>query len=260
MQGGVSYGYMGKEWHMEEMRMRAIHTLKYEADIGRLIKKRLRAEPAKNRLQLEKSAARMYADDVESEELWFEAVALLLQRDIAYLELADRVNALPFRCAEKGWILRKAARLLRSMPEGAVQEELRRFYKENDDLNLEGFILFRAVQLQRAWEACIRQAAEELLLQTEYMKLVGLLSSFIHLQEPRMENIYIVLHPDGGCTLTDDYDARIHYTSGSEDGIISILISLAPAHITVYDLSGGRSATLAQVLLRIFEDKVKYFK
>ncbi len=246
---------------MEETRVCAVQTQIYEADIGRLIKKRLSSLQAYNKLvKADKSSALMKVACREDERIWIKAVASLIHRDIACLELAERVNALPLTVSEKKWILRKAMQLSKSGSELLIEEGLESFYKDEDRLNLEGFVRFRLPEMRESWESCIRQATEELLLKSEYMKLVGVLAKFVHMQKPRVKNIYLVLHPDGGCTLTDDKNVRVNYASCNEEGIISVLIGLSPEHITVYDLSGGRAETLADVLLRVFDDRVKYFK
>ena len=41
---------------------------------------------------------------------------------------------------------------------------------------------------------------------------------------------------------------------------MSVLVGLAPESITVYDLSGGRCASLFDNLQRVFEGRVRFFK
>ena len=68
------------------------------------------------------------------------------------------------------------------------------------------------------------------------------------------------MNPDGSCTLTDDRDSRIDYDRCTGDGVMSVLVGLSPERITVYDLSGGVSAGLAETLVRVFEDRVRVYK
>ena len=53
---------------------------------------------------------------------------------------------------------------------------------------------------------------------------------------------------------------RIDYEQCSEEGIMSVLVGLSPDRITVYDLSGGRSAELYDNLIRVFDDRVRFFR
>ena len=242
-------------------RVCAVCTQQYEADIGRLVRRRLAAENiAYQPLREDTRCVRIRLQDPSHMQGWLSAVGGLLLYDLAYLELAARVDALPVRLKEKQWILAKAAKLSRGVDARAIEGALASFFQLEDTLNLEGFVRFRMQNVQLAWDACIRQAAEELLLETEYRKLTSILSAFVQLQAPRVECVYIILNPDGSCTLTDDMDMRIRYACDKGDGMVSLLVGLAPARITVYDLSGGRGDMLADVLLRVFEDRVKYFK
>lgn len=239
----------------------ALHTQKYEAHIGRLMKRRAReAGLPSARMEGGRHGAAMRLETEEEKARWYRAVAALLIEDIAFLEVAERIRPLQLCEAERIWIFRRAMRLARRINGAGLAAGIARCYAQADTLNLEGFVRFRAQGLCRAWEQCIREAAEELLLEHEYRKLVKLLAGFVREQEPRIKNLYLVLHPNGGCTLTDDHNARINYASCTEDGILSVLVGLAPEHITVYDLSGGRSATIADVLCRVFRDRVKYYK
>lgn len=193
-------------------------------------------------------------------EGWISAVSGLLLYDLSHWELAMRVDALPLKLREKQWILPKAVKLSRAVEKCNIESALTSFFSEKDELNLEGFVRFRMQNVQLAWDACVRQAAEELLLEMEYRKLIGILTAFVRIQKPQIDCVYIILNPDGSCTLTDDMDMRVRYAHDMGDGVVSLLVGLAPERITVYDLSGGRSDMLTDILLRVFEDRVKYFK
>lgn len=242
-------------------RVCAVCTQQYEADIGKLMQRRLKSEDiAQQILYADGQCVRVKLQTPAHMEGWTSAVSGLLLYDLAHLALAARVDALPLRLREKQWILPKAVKLSRGVDARAIRGTLASFFYETDTLNLEGLVHFRMRNVLLAWDACVRQAAEELLLETEYRKLTGILSAFVQMQPPRVECVYIILNPDGSCTLTDDMDMRIRYACDKGDGVVSLLVGLAPARITVYDLSGGRGDMLADVLLRVFEDRVKYFK
>ncbi|MDD4074634.1 MAG: sporulation protein YtxC [Eubacteriales bacterium] len=242
-------------------RVCAVRTQQYEADIGKLMRRRLAAEEHEPQiLSSDKKSIEIRLKKPAHTESWLSAVSGLLLYDLSHLELAVRIDALPVNLREKQWILSKAAKLSRGLEKRAVQGELAAFFTETDALNLEGFVRFRMQNVQLAWDACVRQATEELLLEKEYRKLIGILSAFVRMQKPRIDCIYIILNPDGSCTLTDDMDMRVRYACDKGDGVVSLLVGLAPERITVYDLSGGRSDMLTDVLLRVFEDRVKYFK
>lgn len=251
------------------VRLCSVGTLEYDADIGRLILRRLAAEyPGEAGMEKRLSAGRDQAQfEVCGEgdlERWCNAVRGLLLRDLSHFELARMVNELPLALEEKRRVLPEAVKLSRSSPEPAGAESVFRallaFYAEEDHLNLEGFMRFRMQEVLRDWEICVMRAAEELLLEAEYWELMQVLSAFVQLRPPQVRDVYIILNPDGSCTLTDDQDSRIDYDRCTGDGVMSVLVGLSPERITVYDLSGGASAGLAETLVRVFEDRVRVFK
>ena len=63
----------------------------------------------------------------------------------------------------------------------------------------------------------------------------------------------------GSCTLTDESDACIEYVDCSEEGILSLLVGMAPSRLTVYDLSGGSSG-LAETIARVFSGRVRIYR
>ncbi len=243
------------------MGMYSIGTDKYEADICWLLKRRLEklgcsAVPTGDSAY----ACAELCGAVQMEE-WCAAVAELLLMDLAQFEIAYMINDLPISLEDKKTLLPEAIRLARrSSGIGNVQSELVEYFGENTHLQLEGYMDFRMKEYRREWERCVLKAADELLLDAEYMELMRVLAAFVKLRSPRAEDIYLILNPDGSCTFTDDKDIRIDYEQCTGDGIMSVLVGLAPESITVYDLSGGRCASLFENLKRVFEGRVRFFK
>lgn len=251
------------------VRLCSVGTLEYEADIGKLALRRLAAEYPQDagiekRLIAQKDAARFEVWGEGDLERWCRAARNLLLKDISHFELARMVNELPLALEEKRRVLPEAVKLSRAClaPAGAesIHRALMAFFAEEDHLNLEGFLRFRMQEVLRDWEICVMRAAEELLLEAEYWELMQVLSAFVQLRPPQVRDVYIILNPDGSCTLTDDQDSRIDYDRCTGDGVMSVLVGLSPERITVYDLSGGVSAGLAETLVRVFEDRVRVFK
>ncbi len=251
------------------MRLCSVGTLEYNADIGRLALRRLSAEYPQDagiekRLKAQRDQAAFELKEEGDLERWCRAVRGLLIRDISHFELARMVNELPLALEEKRRVLPEAVKLARAGGEQAgvdmILRELLSFYAEEDHLNLEGFMRFRMQETLRDWEICVMRAAEELLLEAEYWELMQVLAAFVQLRPPQVRDVYIILNPDGSCTLTDDQDSRIDYDRCTGDGVMSVLVGLSPERITIYDLSGGAGADLAETLVRVFEDRVRVFK
>ena len=244
------------------MAVRSVGTCEYEADIPRLFKRRLKKLTAVTLCETEcKQVARAEIETDEQMEAWCTAAAEVLLYDIAHFELARLVNELPIALEQKKLMLPeiiKNARSAGAVP--ALKRELMRHFEESDHLNLEGYVRFRMKEVRRAWELTVIRTAEEFLIQNEYIELLSVLSAFVQIQPPRVKDVSVILNPDGSCTLTDDMNSRVDYEKCTGDGVVSILVSLAPERVTVYDLSGGKSAMLAEILIRVFEDRIRFFK
>lgn len=239
----------------------SIGTEKYEADIGWLLGKRLEKLGCSIASEGDKDYAWAEISGAAQMEEWCAAVAEMLLMDLAQFEIAYMVNELPISLDEKKAVLPEAIRMARrSSGIGAVQNALVDYFDGHHHLQLEGYMGFRMKEYRQEWERCVLKAADELLLDAEYMELMRVLAAFVKLRSPQAGDIYLILNPDGSCTFTDDKDIRIDYEQCTGDGIMSVLVGLAPKSITVYDLSGGRCASLFDNLQRVFEGRVRFFK
>lgn len=239
----------------------SIGTERYEADITALLRRRMKKLGCHMAPEGDVAYASAEVQGAVQMEEWCTAVAELLLMDLAQFEIAYMVNELPISLEEKKTVLPEAIHIARRAGEiGAVQSGLVGYFRENEHLQLEGYMRFRMKDCRREWERCVLKAADELLLDAEYMELMRVLAAFMKLRSPKAGDIYLILNPDGSCTFTDDRDIRIDYERCTGDGIMSVLVGLAPESITVYDLSGGRCATLFDDLQRIFEGRVRFFK
>lgn len=242
------------------MRVCSAGTLKYGADVAALLGRRLEGSG----VTIERGLGNCALAHIEGEEgmrAWCEAVAKALLRDAAYFELAELLNGMPLSLEEKRSALPLAVRLSREAGgTERLSRELEGYFASADALNLEGYAAFRMREHMLFLEGCAMRAAEETLLESEYLELMQVLAAFVQIRAPQLREVYVILNPDGSCTFTDDGDVRIDYEQCTGDGIMGVLLGLAPASITVYDLSGGRSSSIAETLIGVFEDRVRFFK
>lgn len=239
----------------------SVGTMKYEADIGRLMERRLDRLGGGISPECGRGFARAAIEGGAQLAQWCEAVAELLLMDLAQFEIAYMVNALPLTLEEKKAVLPEAIyRARRAAGLEKLQGELMDYFEGGSHLPLEGYMRFRMKDYRGQWERCVYAAADELLLSDEYTELLKVLSAFVRLRSSGADEVYVILNPDGSCTFTDDNDVRIDYEQCSEEGIMSVLVGLSPERITVYDLSGGRSAALYNDLIRVFDDRIRFFR
>lgn len=244
------------------MRVCSVSTHEYDTDITRLMKRRLdqvNFVPVLSGSDGKTAQAELCTDtDMDK---WCSAISRLLLYDLAHFELARIVDDMPLSIDEKQLVLPEAVRNSRAvMGYNVTKRMLLDHFSEHESLNLEGFMRFRMRDIQKSWELCALRAVEELALKTEYLELMSVLSAFVQIQPSRVREVRVVLNPDGSCTLTDDMDSRIDCEHCTGDGVVSVLVGLAPERIIVYDLSGGQNWTLAEVLLRVFEDRIRFYR
>lgn len=244
------------------MRTYSIGTLEYDIDMGKLMNRRLKqfqcsldasSDESRRSVSVEIEAAR-------DAELWMCAAAELVSKDIAHFEMARIINNFLIPIGQKQLALPQAVKSARTLKiSGRVRRMIAEHYKEYDHLNVEGFVRFKMRDILDAWALCADRAVEEIILRSEYLELMDVLSEYVRSQPPKIRYISVILHPDGSCTLTDDSDSRIDCASCSDDSVLSLLISLAPERITVYDLSGNSDSLLSEALMRVFVDRVHFF-
>lgn len=243
------------------MRICTVETRKYELDIRRLLGRRLKRRGVNDMLvdspERREVSARIFGADMAP---WCESIAELLHYDLMHMEVAVMTDALPIPLEDKRAILPEALRLARRC--GSTEDTalaLEEHFFSLDRLNLEGFLRFRMRDTVASWEMSVVRATQEHLIRNEYLEFMSVLSLFVRMRPAGASEVRVVLNPDGSCTLTDESNARIDCESCTDDGVIGVLVGLAPARITVYDFSGGRGKLLSEVLVRVFEDRVRIF-
>ena len=163
----------------------SVSTLEYEIDVAALLLRRLRrtrggAEIAVVPEEDRRTAHVQLRSEAEREALC-EALAALLLQDAAHFEIARIVNEMPLTLAEKRRVLPETVKAAHKAAEERadvaavaidcerVQQMLSAHFEGNDNLNLEGFLRFRMREELGAFELYALSAAEEIMLQTEYL-------------------------------------------------------------------------------------------
>lgn len=238
-----------------------INTSKYDIDVGQLITRRLAVYPNSFSVLPTENGAYAAVDGMDALPVCAAALATLICRDLIYFELARMADTLPLNLAEKQSVLTETLKSARGrVLEGRVGEGITAYLTERQELNLEGYVQFRMQQELAEWRMLIERAAQEQLMCREYTELLSVLNTFVQLQQPRVGEISVCINPDGSCTLTDDSDARIEYVDCSEDGIVGLLVSMAPSRLIVYDLSGGNGRRLADAIAHVFSGRVRIYR
>lgn len=237
-----------------------IHTAEYDVDTAALLRRRLLAAHAPFALGEAAMGCAVTIEGAKGAELLAEALCGVLCRDLLVFALSAMADGTPFSLEEKRSLVLSAARAARSQEDTTLlKRQLTAYLRRENRLCLEGYMRFRMEGTLLFWELCIEQAAGQLLLQKEYGELISLLQGYVQEQPDKLEELQLCLHEDGSCTLTDKEALCIEYADPSQEGLVSLLVSMAPRHLTVYDLAGPGHQGLVDTLLQVFSGRISLY-
>lgn len=237
-----------------------IRTFEYDIDTAALLGRRLRAARVPFTLGEAAGGCAVTLRCPKSAEALGEAVCGLLCRDLLPFVLASMADATPFTLEEKQRLVHSALQSARAEEDvSPVKRRLTEYLQQERVLCLEGYLRFCMEGTLLFWQLCLEQAAAGLLLQKEYGELVSLLQGYVQEQPEKLEELQLCLHKDGSCTLTDRQALCIEYADPSQEGLVSLLVSMAPRHLTVYDLTGTSPSPLTDTLLQVFSGRISLY-
>ena len=238
-----------------------ILTFEYDLPLSKLIDRRMRDLDNAFSLETVPDGVLLKVRGESPERAAARALSRIFGRDLRYFALAEFTDALPLSLSEKQQVLKEALETASCREESKVpRERLSTYFRMHRTLILEGFLRFRMQEFLMLWEIAVEQAAAKVLMQKEYGELMETLRRFTESRKSRVGSLSVCIHPDGTITLCDDGDVRIEYVDCAPDGILQILVNMAPGKLTVYDLSGEEKNRLTEAILKVFGDRVKLYR
>ncbi len=238
-----------------------ILTYEYDLPLAKLVDRRMRDLDNAYSLEPVSDGVVLKIRGEAPENAAAKALCRIMGRDLRYFALAELVDALPLSLSEKQTVLSGALEAAQQREEPAVLEaKLADYLGTQHTICLEGFLRFRMQEFLMLWEIAVEQAAAKVLMQKEYGELMETLRRFAENKKTRVGSLSICIHPDGTITLSDDGDVRIEYVDCAPDGILQLLVNMAPGRLTVYDLSGDEKNRLTEAILKVFGDRVKLYR
>jgi hypothetical protein len=231
--------------------------MEYDVDLEELLDRRLREGGAPFSLLAAQGGVGVRMEGRYGLEALARALGTLITEDLVSFEVAAMTDETPLPLSDKQQILSRAveaARQKEDLSEAASQ--LAAYLKEEGKLCLEGFLRFRMRPTLLFWRLCVEEAFSEFLLEKEFGEAADVLRLLLDQRPPRCPSLRLCLHGDGLCSLSDGGEFRMEYVDESGEGIISLLIGMAPARLFVYDLSGGARTELVHALTEIFSGRV----
>lgn len=128
-----------------------------------------------------------------------------------------------------------------------ILHRLRDFLDHHHELVLEGFLHFRLRDYLEELEDAVDRAVDDFLMEREQGEFIRLLRYFVEAQEPRVDEVHVVIRPEGSFALLDASGGAIQASEladlaverfegrvDQEDLLISALITLAPRRLTLH--------------------------
>ncbi|HZK34761.1 MAG TPA: putative sporulation protein YtxC, partial [Bacillota bacterium] len=154
-----------------------------------------------------------------------------------------------------------------------VWKRIKDHLASNNELVLEGFIRFRMKDFICELEDAVDRAVDDLLIEKEYTEFIKLLRYFVEIQEPKVEEVHVLMREDKKYTLLDSNlyiinndiledlakeisDKEISY----DDLLISSLITIAPRKITIHQFDKFQNAELLNTINNVFDGRVTMSK
>lgn len=182
-----------------------------------------------------------------------------------------------FNQEEQDTILRYAGRNLDSGDEASrilgrkhqILQRLLEYLDTDSEVVLEGFVTFRLKEYVEELEDAVDRAVDDFLMEKEYTEFIRLLKYFVDAQEPRVEEVHVIVLPGGAFKLVDgqgqalhneyleDFvvemvDSQINY----EDLMISSLITIAPSRITLHVSTANLRDEAVETVRSVFGERV----
>ena len=231
--------------------------MEYDVDLEALLERRLRESGAPYALSAALGGVGVRMEGRQGLNALAKALSAVLIHDLAPFEVAAMADETPLGLEDRRQVLSRAVDAARKREDlSEVAARLGEYLREEGKLCLEGFLRFRMPETLLFWRLCVEEAFSELLLQKEYGEAASLLRLLLNERPPRCPSLRLCLHGDGLCSLSDEGSLRMEYVDESGEGILSLLIGMAPARLIVYDLSNGARQELVKALTEIFSGRV----
>jgi len=144
------------------------------------------------------------------------------------------------------------------------------YLERNQEIVLEGFINFRLKDYIMEIEDIVDAAVDDFLLEKEYLEFIRLLRYFVEIQEPKINEVHILLEKNNVFKLVDRNGKAIEseYLDGFavelmnnsinyEDLLISALITLAPRLVVIHLTNQDEPRDTIKTIENVFGKRVR---
>jgi len=150
-----------------------------------------------------------------------------------------------------------------------ILQSLIEYLGNHNEINLNGFILFRLKDYLLELNETVEKAVEDFLVDKEYNEFIKLLKYFVDVQEAKSDIVHVVFDEEARFRLYDKHNRILNEDNinsvavefaesniNQDDLLISALITIAPNDIYIHKRSALKSSKIIETLEKIFPNKV----
>lgn len=146
-----------------------------------------------------------------------------------------------------------------------ILAEVNQYMESNALFYLEGFLRFRLKDYFKELEISIEKAVENFLIEQEYNEFLRLLRYFVEIQEPRIEEVHVMIKGKQSFCLLDEEKQPINEDQlqgvltelnedvDYEDLLLSTLITISPRRIVLHIV---KRTEIVETILNVFRERV----
>lgn len=183
-----------------------------------------------------------------------------------------------FNEEEKINIREKALELLKNdsfsykplIRKNSIAQRVTEYLERHQEIVVEGFVNFRLKDYILEIEDIVDAAVDDFLLEKEYLEFIRLLRYFVEIQEPKVNEVHILLDKNNAFKLVDRHGKLIEneYMDGFsielmnssinyEDLLISALITLAPRVVVIHLTNLNEPKDTVKTIKNVFGKRAK---
>lgn len=141
--------------------------------------------------------------------------------------------------------------------------------KENNNINIDGFMTFRTKELKDKINSIIEKIVEEYMVEKEYKEFIKLLKYFVNIQESKIDEINIFILEDGSYSIIDKdnnditqqilgefLESELCLEVNKDDVLISGLITYCPKKIVIHNMNNCKNQEVINTIKNVFPKRV----
>lgn len=149
----------------------------------------------------------------------------------------------------------------------AVIQKIEECIEENKEINIKGFITFRMKEIRDDLESVIDRIVEKYMVEKEYNEFIKLLKYFVDIQDSKIDEVNIIVEPDGSYIVRDKFgtdimdkflsdlsESKFSGAVSVDDMLISGLITNAPQKVIIHCPENCNNMELIDTIKNVFMD------